>query len=291
MTKKKRSRRIGRKKLKKAKNEKAAEAVGDTDKRTKADHKEWDEYVEYFAVLKTSAGVKKTSDCRTAGHAWTEFFMLFHAYRVRNDWESSVMAQKIVPELIMVATIVLEVGIFEYDPTIVKVIQEEIKDGRRLLANLNKLVALQTAKHRELVVRLEGYFFKEIGPSEDINGNAVHLSTTEYTKVLVRPQLVALDPPNKPSTNLCTTCGKDCHQTQSYFYCRPCHKHFVCSEECGIPHNCKIRKPRGFCRCGNDAPFWCGRCYQETYCGSTCQSKDWETHKKRCKRHSTDQKE
>ena len=50
-------------------------------------------------------------------------------------------------------------------------------------------------------------FCQSIGPSTDINGNQVPLSTRRKTRLPVQPQLFALENPNDPNLK-CTTCDK-----------------------------------------------------------------------------------
>ena len=121
-------------------------------------------------------------------------------------------------------------------------------------------------------------FFHSIGPSLDIDNKPVKLSKKRYTQYKVRPQLVELQRPNEHDIFYCTTCGKDVSKAKSFFYCRPCHKHLVCSTKCGdmALHHCKIRPPRGYCRsCGKDALFFCTVCESDDmWCSPDCMYKD-----------------
>ena len=126
-------------------------------------------------------------------------------------------------------------------------------------------------------------FCQSIGPSLDINNKSVYLSRKHFSTFLVYPQLVKLEPPTEKGKHKCTTCGVDIATIGQYYYCRPCHKHRVCSYRCGqVLHRCKIRKPRGFCPCGQDAIYTCTRCKNKFYCGPTCQSSDWNNHANEC---------
>ena len=122
-------------------------------------------------------------------------------------------------------------------------------------------------------------FCRSIGPSTDINGNLVELSTQHKTHALVEPQLCKLENPNDPNLK-CSTCQKQIDNTCSVHYCRPCQQVRICDDKkCAILHHCKIRKPKAFCICGQDAMFLCKRCENKAYCSSTCQTNDWKRHK------------
>ena len=125
-------------------------------------------------------------------------------------------------------------------------------------------------------------FFQSIGPSLDINGNQVPLSTRRKTRLPVQPQLFQLENPNDPNLK-CTTCDKVIGNNCALYYCRPCRRVRICdNKNCAILHHCKIRKPKHFCSCGKDAMFNCSRCGIKHYCSKTCQHVDWKCHKTEC---------
>ena len=125
-------------------------------------------------------------------------------------------------------------------------------------------------------------FFQSIGPSLDINGNQVPLSTRRKTRLPVQPQLFQLENPNDPNLK-CTTCDKVIGNNCALYYCRPCRRVRICdNKNCAILHHCKIRKPKHFCSCGKDAMFNCSRCGIKHHCSKTCQHVDWKCHKTEC---------
>ena len=86
-------------------------------------------------------------------------------------------------------------------------------------------------------------FCQSIGPSSDINGNQVPLSTRRKTCLPVQPQLFELENPNDPNLK-CTTCDKVIGNNCALHYCRPCRRVRICdNKNCAILHHCKIRKP------------------------------------------------
>ena len=44
----------------------------------------------------------------------------------------------------------------------------------------------------------------------------------------------------------------------------------------------KRRCESPFCRCSQDATFWCSKCCCIWYCSTTCQKRDWKSHKNEC---------
>ena len=122
-------------------------------------------------------------------------------------------------------------------------------------------------------------FCRSIGHSTDINGNLVKLSTQHKTHSLVKPQLHELHNPNDPNLQ-CSTCERQIDNACSLYYCRPCQRVRICdNKKCAILHHCKIRKPKAFCICGQDAMFLCKRCETKACCSNTCQKNDWKRHK------------
>ena len=124
-------------------------------------------------------------------------------------------------------------------------------------------------------------FCRSIGPSEDINGNRVWLSTKRKTRLPVKPQLHKLDNPMDPKLK-CTTCDKQIDNGCELYYCRPCQEVRICdNKDCAILHHCKISKPKAFCVCGKDAIFFCNRCGEKSHCCKKCQTNDWRHHRRK----------